>query len=494
MKRRLKLTLQVSPWTTTAVAITWAGLAYGLSLSSAQAASDAALKELGKHVFFDPISIPGNKQACASCHDPAKGWILPNSAINSSTVVAPGAKPHATGNIKPPSNAYASFSPPFRPAGGFSAWEGGNFWDGRAEGYGAPGADGTPHGDGAISETITVLDLGANTEYAKYLGPTADQALNPFPNDVEQNIREKNVCQRVKTAKYKDLYVEAFGEPIDCRPNPKSSPAYKTSYKRIAVALAAWQASEDVNSFSSKRDEALAADPDGKFPLEDFTPEENLGHDLFYGLNDTGRNTGGRNGGPKNARCTACHNGVPEGEASDPRGEALHQLYTDNAYRNIGTPFNREIPGVAKGEKIGLAAHVTTELTGQFKTPTLRNIAKGVRPNFTKAYTHNGWFKSLKSLVHFYNTRDVLLKCEDLGITDATEEEALANDCWPAPEFPDSAAGFVIGNLGLTDEEENALVAYMKTLTDKHTPTKPSSNGTNTAGGKGKSKGRGKNK
>src|SRR5688572_26480139 len=73
------------------------------------------LDSLGKNIFFDQMSVPGNKQACASCHDPAKGWILPHSAINASTVVAPGAERHAVGNIKTPSNAYASFSPPFRP-------------------------------------------------------------------------------------------------------------------------------------------------------------------------------------------------------------------------------------------------------------------------------------------------------------------------------------------------------------------------------------------
>ena len=109
---------------------------------------------------------------------------------------------------------------------------------------------------------------------------------------------------------------------------------------------------------------------------------------------------------------------------------------------------------------------------GEFKTPTLRNVAKGLSANFTKAYTHNGWFKSLESLVHFYNTRDVLDRCEALRITNATEKEALQNNCWPAPEFPNPARG-VIGNLELTPEEEAAIVAYLKTLTDKHTPTKP---------------------
>jgi cytochrome c peroxidase len=438
---------------------------------SAGAAALTPIELLGKHIFFDQISIPGNKQACASCHDPAKGGILPHAAINGSTVVAPGAKPHAVGSIKTPSNAYASFSPPFR-AGNFGPippWEGGNFWDGRAEGCGATGGP-CPAASpaGAVSETIMLSDLplAKQADYEQYLGPTADQALNPFPNDVEQNSREKNVCQRVKTAKYKHLYEQAFDEAIDCSPQPQDDPAYKTSYKRLAGALAAWQASNDVNSFSSKRDMALLTDADGTFPLDDFTDQENLGHDLFYGITSTLNPPG------KRARCNACHNGVPQGEPTDPTGEAPHQLYTDHRYHHIGVPFNREIPGVAKGEKTGLAAHVTNVEPGNFKTATLRNVAKGLSAAFTKAYTHNGWFKSLASLVHFYNTRDVLVPCEALGITDATEREALQNNCWPAPEFPNPARG-VVGNLGLTLEEEAAIVAYLKTLTDEHTPTKP---------------------
>ena len=31
---------------------------------------------------------------------------------------------------------------------------------------------------------------------------------------------------------------------------------------------------------------------------------------------------------------------------------------------------------------------------------------------FVKAYGHNGYFTSLKSIVHFYNTRDVLPRCK----------------------------------------------------------------------------------
>ena len=98
--------------------------------------------------------------------------------------------------------------------------------------------------------------------------------------------------------------------------------------------------------------------------------------------------------------------------------------------------------------------------------PTLRNV--GLRPDdgFVKAYGHNGYFKTLKDIVHFYNTRDVKDTCKD----DLTAAQALAADCWPAPEVPQNVNTEELGNLGLTDEEEDAIVAFMKTLSDGYQP------------------------
>ena len=59
---------------------------------------------------------------------------------------------------------------------------------------------------------------------------------------------------------------------------------------------------------------------------------------------------------------------------------------------------------------------------------------------------HNGVFKSLKEVVHFYNTRDV--------------------EVWPEPEVGVNVNEDELGNLGLTEEEEDAIVAFMKTLSD----------------------------
>ena len=94
--------------------------------------------------------------------------------------------------------------------------------------------------------------------HTQFLGPVADQALNPTSRPgVEQNTREKTVCQMVKTGRYADLFEAAWGGPIDCK-QQGDPPAYHISFKKLAVAVAAWQGSPDVNSFSSPRDACIS--------------------------------------------------------------------------------------------------------------------------------------------------------------------------------------------------------------------------------------------
>lgn len=472
-----------------------------VAMARAQAPELTAIERLGKHLFFDSnLSVPKGRQSCASCHDPASGWTFPDSTVNSGPVVAPGAIAKRMGKVRTPPNAYAAAIPVFQPCadGGFDGGRfcGGAFHDGRAEGHGA--VHRAALGDLNVSETVTAEDLPVSVRdtYSIFLGPLADQALNPLSSDNEQNISQRQVCKRIRKASYAHLYLEAFGEVPNCKAVPKQRPAFRTTFKRIAVALSAYQASADVNSFSSRRDIALrqelacldmekfaeyfdqsvcdAEDVSnwGRFPLVGLTDEENLGHDVFYGeqseLNPDG----------VDAQCWSCHS-----NSEDDDGTELEQLYTDHAYHGIGTPFNREIPGVGKGEIVGVAAHVSqgslevdrrAVLPGFFRAPTLRNNGKKNGPSQVKAFAHNGYFKSLEGIIHFYSTRDLKIPCEDLDIEHATEAEALANDCWPEPEFPESATNFAgIGILGLTDDQEAALAAYIRSLSDTHTPTPP---------------------
>jgi hypothetical protein len=53
-----------------------------------------------------------------------------------------------------------------------------------------------------------------------------------------------------------------------------------------------------------------------------------------------------------------------------------------------------------------------------------------------------------------------------------TEAEALAAGCWPAPEVAENVNTDELGDLGLTPDEEAAIVAFMKTLSDGYPPEK----------------------
>ena len=101
---------------------------------------------------------------------------------------------------------------------------------------------------------------------------------------------------------------------------------------------------------------------------------------------------------------------------------------------------------------------------GAQQVPTLRNLNKRLSPDAPRAYMHNGYFKTIEGVVHFYNTRDVLPRCADPL---ASEAEALAQHCWPAPEIEATMNKDELGDLNLTAEEEADLVAFLKTLDDK---------------------------
>ncbi|MGR5063758.1 cytochrome-c peroxidase [Photobacterium sp. DNB22_13_2] len=441
------------------------------------------LEELGKRLFFENISDP-KRMACASCHLPAAGGTNGHSQTNATQVVVTGADPNGVnhghnpdresgnpnpgrpniGGLKPPTNMYVQFLDQYGDPKGTSTFIancggpanapcGGAFWNGRATG--------TDIIDSGIDVFYGLPSYKYKTMYEKYLGPVADQAhASPFINPVEQNHKDKQAtCEQVAKTKWgAELYYYTWGVELDCKKETD------IAFGRFAVALAAWQMSAQNNVFNSKRDAALAYDikhDDGKFPLLGLTYEENLGHDLFYGAPKLF-------GGP-GAGCLFCHRSVQTGDTND--GTDKFERYTDDAYHNIGVPKNYEIPGTTEATVPDIGVMFLTQdpsHKGLHKTPTLRNVDLRPNPNFTKAYTHNGYFKTLEQLVHFYNTRAVKPDCEtEHGIKDATVEEAIANNCWPTPEYSENTPPpAIVGNLLLTAEEEAAIVAYLKTLSD----------------------------
>jgi cytochrome c peroxidase len=98
------------------------------------------------------------------------------------------------------------------------------------------------------------------------------------------------------------------------------------------------------------------------------------------------------------------------------------------------------------------------QFNGKFRVPTVRDVDMRPRPEFVKAYMHNGYLKSLKEVVHFYNTSQALPRCPQ-----GSPGEKVT--CWPEPEVRQNITNR-IGKLGLTSQEEDDIVAFLKTLTD----------------------------
>lgn len=379
-------------------------LVSGLGPATTLAEDLTPLEMLGKNLFFDDnLSIPAG-QSCAACHAPEVGFTGPDSAINAGVAVYPGAVHTRFGNRKPPTAAYGGDSPVMYFDETEGLFIGGMFWDGRATGW-------------------TLGD------------PLAEQAMGPFLNPLEQNLpNAKLVCSKVAKSDYASLFEEVWGPgSLDWKKDVAGT------YERIARSIAAYERSAEVNPFSSKYDYWLKGEAE-------LTEQEAWGLELFEGK----------------AMCSACH--ISEvGENGEP------PLFTDFTYDNLGIPKNPLNPFYSAPRKwnpdgadwidpglggflAGTAeyADMAAENYGKHKVPTLRNVDKRPYPEFVKAFGHNGYFKSLEEITHFYNTRDV--------------------EPWPAPEVSDNVNTDELGDLGLTLEEEAAIVAFMKTLSDGYEP------------------------
>jgi cytochrome c peroxidase len=416
---------------------------------------------LGKLILYDKQLSVYRNEACNFCHMPETGFTGPVSELNRTTGAYPGSLRTRFSDRKPQTHAYAPLSPVLHYNRGQGDLVGGNFWDMRATGRRL----GNPAAEQAEGPPVNPVEMGlpdiacfvyraSQRPYrALFESVWGQQAFAiAWPSDVEQ------VCDRPGPA--------PAGDPLPVHLGPVDRGRAGTTFDQMAQSIAGYESAAEVTAFSSKYDAVLA----GKAK---FTPQEQTGYDLFRGK----------------AQCNTCHRDGGPGE--DP-------LFTDFTASNIGTPANPRLPYYAEGQPdaFGYVANpsgssfvdggVGTFLTNghvlslpspvdarwaplapanqaRMQVPTLRNVDKRPNPDFVKAYGHNGYFTSLKAIVHFYNTRDALPRCQP-------HDPGEGTSCWPAPETTDNMNTTKMGHLGLTDAEEDAIVSFMQTLTDGFTP------------------------
>jgi cytochrome c peroxidase len=375
-----------------------------------------------------------------------------------------------------------------------AAFFGGNFWDARSTGYELQSAD-------------------------------AEQAQHP-PVDTQEMGFPDTACiaYRLSQAEHRPQFEEIWGNGtfvIDWPSNTETicdtpggaavfggsatpialSPDDRTKandiYDHWGQSISKYERSTRLSPFSSKFNAYLA----GKASL---TSDEMAGYELFNGKGN----------------CNSCHldglsTTLSAGQTDTGSPASTRPLFTCFGYANLGLPLNprdafyyqtkpdfygftpnpygfgyRDLGlGTFLRSGFGSAPNPNASwvqfapLTdGQMQTSTARDVAltppqcpttEAPGPYFQKEFFHNGYIKSLKQLVHFYNTRDVYPFTVTSGHCPAGTTEKV--NCWPRPEVLNNE-DMTIGKLGLTDKEEDQIVAFLQTLSDGYTTPYPDRN------------------
>lgn len=451
---------------------------------------------------FDENMSPFKNRACGFCHMPYAGFSGSIPSVNLTMIAYPGSFPFRAGKRTAQRYTYAPNFPILNYNTTQQAFFGGNFWDSRATGY----------------------LLGS---------PDAEQAQHP-PVDTQEHMLPDTACIafRLQTAAYRPLFETVWGagsldikfprdtEEICETPGGASifgtntmpirlSPEDRTKANNVfdhwGNSLDQYEASADVSAFTSKFDAFLAN-------AYTMTPDEMAGYNLFRGK-------GNCNSCHLDGRSTAPTPPPPDGTApnSEDTGVAANTrpLFTCFGSANLGLPLNprdafyyqtkpdffgftgnpfgfgyRDL-GLGTFLRSGFGAAPSPNSTwtqfapgndGRMQTSTARNVAmtppqcpttEAPGPYYQKEFFHNGYIKSLKQLVHFYNTRDVYPQSVTSGHCRTGTTEKV--DCWPMPEVSNNE-DMTVGMLGLTDTEENQIVAFLETLTDGYTTPYPDIN------------------
>jgi cytochrome c peroxidase len=433
-------------------------------------------EQLGKDIFYDDTLSDPAGYSCATCHNPETGFTGPSSPLNRAAGPVPGVIPGRFGRRNPQIIPYITYSPrgPYLTSSEGGTYIGGTFWDGR-----------TP--DTATQARMPFLDQNEMANLPVGAFPPHAGGFSPL------------LAHKLAQRSYAGLFESFFGRAIF------QTATDEQIYDLATAAVAVYEASAEINQFSSKYDASTNGVP--PLHLYTFTPAEERGRVLFFGK----------------AQCFECHSSIK----LDSVNLATHgrDTFTMYCYANLGGPKNPDNPFYANINRTtnpqganslghayidyGLGANPNPapdgtrfmeeqpgdvpQFNGLFKATTMRNVDQRPYPGFVRSYMHNGVFKSLEEVVHFYNKRSVA--------TNATGEEVAFDwrkgppagftpifappECmdYPAnvqniaaltpaqfaalpPDAQTIANNGQVGNLQLTPQDEADLVSFLKTLTD----------------------------
>ena len=211
-------------------------------------------------------------------------------------------------------------------------------------------------------------------------------SLVPIHNELEMAETMPSIVKKLENDKaYQQMFLDAFGS---------------TQVTSAGILKALAQYMSVLVSAESKYD--LWKKEPIKYPL---SSDEVQGYQLFQ------------------QKCSSCHSGA---------------LFTNQSFINNGLPPNPRINDLGREAVSG-----DPNDRYKFKVPSLRNVA------YTAPYMHDGRFRTLESVLRFYNEGMVYSE---------TIDEQLVND----------------GRIGIpmTAEEQRLIIAFLKTLSDKNFITK----------------------
>lgn len=274
----------------------------------AQAPAPAMPKEVLGNILFNDLTLSNPVgQSCASCHKPEGAFADPGMAASE------GAIKGVFGNRNTPTLLYASMTIPFEELSYEKGWQGGLFWDGRA-----------------------------NT--------LQEQALGPLLNPIEMNNTVEGLAKKLRATSYYGSLKAVYGEALDT--------SDQAAVDAAADALAVFQQTEQFQPFTSKFDYA-------EFDLVELTQQEFEGHHIFQGKGMCIDCHSGRFDGDDLFSSYRHHNiRVPvnpelafytQPKSVNPEGKA---------FIDIGLGLNTRL--TAEDQKLA---------RGLFRSPSLRNIA-----------------------------------------------------------------------------------------------------------------------
>jgi len=254
------------------------------------------------------------------------------------------------------------------------------------------------------------------------------QAMGPPLDGAEMQMPDKNlVVERIKkNSNYITQFKALYGEDV--------FNSADNAYDKMAEAIADFETTKEFVPFDSKFDRWVT----GAYK---FTELEQKGYNLYNS---------------DKTNCRLCHT------LNSKSINSTQELFSNYEYENVGTPRNsfamnrRAELGLQDADAVFRGLGKVTDDTahdGKSRVPTLRNIA------VTDPYMSNGQFKKLRTVIEFYDFMS------GKGSHNTNNETGKP---WGGNDFPATVNHTKLGQTEpLSDDDINALIAFLRTLTDK---------------------------